>query len=229
MRYPVDGPGDTAINTNGVFVTPTVETQINEPEADFNNPFVGPIETDPSTGYTYAYAQPEPVVEVSDPEGSFNNPFVGYPVVEPMDTLPNTVTPTSGTTVAEPTEQPNYQYLYTGYPDDGYAGYSDEPDQSWVEKFLGDPGDDLIGALLDPLLPGDQDTIGDFIPDFLEKDEGDTFWGALLDPLVPGDQDSVDDFYPENLGEITETLTDNNGLVTMLMLGMVMSSFGDRD
>lgn len=48
----------------------------------------------------------------------------------------------------------------------------------------------------DRILPGDQDSVEDLLPGFLEPDEGDVGAFGIVDAILPGDQDSWVDLVP---------------------------------
>ena len=92
----------------------------------------------------------------------------------------------------------------------------------------------------DYVLPGDQDSVDDIIPDFLEPDPGDTIPGYLLDLQLPGDQDTALDIVPGvETGEGGDVVFDfvpgegDFGLEGILAIALpivfVMEMFGRRN
>lgn len=95
------------------------------------------------------------------------------------------------------------------YPSERYENYMNTPtdEKPWFDRIL----------------PGDQDSIGDLVPDFLEPDEGDDFLGALIDPFLPGDQDTIGDvsFLDEGveaLGAGADALGDLQKLIPLMFM-----------
>lgn len=101
------------------------------------------------------------------------------------------------------------------------------------------PGD--VKPWYDRVLPGDQDSVADLLPGFLEPDGGDESWLMnIVDPLVPGDQDQgadftigLDDLNPfssefgwgdqeaKAAGGGGDAMIDLKGLIPLLVLGML--------
>lgn len=86
----------------------------------------------------------------------------------------------------------------------------------------------------DRILPGDQDSWKDLVPDFLEPKPGQDITGVLLDPFVPGKQDTWDDFTfaDEVVEKVSDfDLGDLTGVIGKLVpLMLVMGLFaGDND
>lgn len=86
----------------------------------------------------------------------------------------------------------------------------------------------------DRILPGDQDDLGDLIPDVLEPDPGDDAIGAFIDPWLPGDQDTVFDIVPGVDAEGSFDLMPGEGGIggmfeKLLPVIVVMSMFGRKD
>lgn len=135
------------------------------------------------------------------------NPFTAGPA-DPTDSLedvgiPPTQPAIGPTPVAEP--DPILDTEFTTYVE----GLEDPGGTGWTPPWH-DPGDSVIGAILDPLLPGDQDTWHDFIPGVEQGTDG----GVVVD-LIPGAGEGV-------VPDIAQLVT------SLAPLMLVMNMFNDR-
>ena len=146
------GPGSMTQWTGGVAVS-------SDPEASFNNPFVG-----------------MPVAPETTP-------------LVPDEVLPPTVVPDAPPLFADPTPSPYTGDPFPGWDlEEDIPGAELVPDETrpqigpWTIPWS-DPGDSIFGAFADPFVPGDQDTFDDFIPDLGQLATG-GFMGLAMVMMV---------------------------------------------